>query len=42
MYISHKSTLSGKYRSIDVRVEGIPGLTILAKRGYYPSASMNQ
>ncbi len=42
MYISHKSTLSGKYRAIDVRVEGIPGLTILAKRGYYPSASMSQ
>lgn len=42
MYVSHASTLSSKFRSIDVRVEGIPGLTILAKRGYYPSAAMNQ
>lgn len=42
MYVSHASTLSSKFRSIDVRVEGVAGLTVLAKRGYYPSASMNQ
>ncbi len=40
VYASHTSLLSSKFRKIDVRVEGIPGLTILAKRGYYPSASM--
>lgn len=39
-YISHTSTLAAKFHSIDVRVEGIPNLTILAKAGYYPSASM--
>jgi VWFA-related protein len=42
MYASHTPLLSEKFRKIDVRVEGIPGLTILAKRGYYPSASMRQ
>jgi VWFA-related protein len=42
MYASHTPLLSEKFRNIDVRVEGIPGLTILAKRGYYPSASMQQ
>ena len=40
MYASHTSPLSSKFRKIDVRVVGIPNLTILAKRGYYPSASM--
>ena len=42
VYDSHTPLLSEKFRKIDVRVEGIPGLTILAKRGYYPSASMRQ
>lgn len=42
MYASHTPLLSEKFRKIDVRVEGIPGLTILAKRGYYPSANMGQ
>ncbi len=42
MYASHTPLLSEKFRTIDVRVEGIPGLTILAKRGYYPSANMGQ
>jgi VWFA-related protein len=42
MYASHTPLLSEKFRKIDVRVEGIPGLTILAKRGYYPSANMAQ
>lgn len=42
MYASHTPLLSEKFRKIDIRVEGIPGLTILAKRGYYPSANMAQ
>ena len=41
-YLNHQPTLSGKYHSIEVRVEGIPGLTVDAKTGYYPSASPNQ
>jgi VWFA-related protein len=39
IYNSHQPTISGKYHNIDVRVEGLPGLTIDAKQGYYPSAS---
>lgn len=42
MYASHTPLLSEKFRKIDVRVEGIQGLTVLAKRGYYPSANMRQ
>lgn len=42
VYASHTPLLSEKFRKIDVRVEGIPGLNILAKRGYYPSANMAQ
>lgn len=38
-YVSHQPTISGKYHTIDVRVEGIPGLSVDAKAGYYPSAS---
>lgn len=37
-YISHQPSLSGKYHNIEVRVEGLPGLTVDAKQGYYPSA----
>lgn len=39
--VSSQGTLSGKYHNIDVRVEGLPGLTVDAKQGYYPSASSN-
>ena len=39
VYISHQPTISGKYHSIDVRVEGLPGLQVDAKQGYYPSAA---
>jgi VWFA-related protein len=42
IYNSHQPTISGKYHNIDVRVEGLPGLTVDAKQGYYPSASGNQ
>jgi VWFA-related protein len=39
IYNSHQPTMSGKYHNIDVRVEGLAGLTVDAKQGYYPSAS---
>lgn len=41
-YNSHQPTISGKYHAIDVHVEGLPGLTVIAKQGYYPSASQSQ
>jgi VWFA-related protein len=37
VYNSHESIYDGKYRSIDVRVAR-PGLEVIAKKGYYPSA----
>ncbi len=37
-YLSHASTLSSNFHSIEVRVEGIPNLDIVARDGYYPSA----
>lgn len=39
VYMSHQSTISDKYHTIDVRIEGIPNLTVDAKAGYYPSAA---
>ena len=36
-YLSHQSIYDGKYRKIDVRVNR-PGLEVIAKPGYYPSA----
>jgi VWFA-related protein len=36
-YLSHESIYDGKYRKIDVRVNR-PGLEVIAKPGYYPSA----
>jgi VWFA-related protein len=36
-YLSHESIYDSKYRSIDVRVDR-PGVEVIAKRGYYPSA----
>jgi len=36
-YYSHQPVIDGKFRKIDVRVER-PGLEVLAKLGYYPSA----
>ena len=42
VYNSHQPTISGRYHSIDVRVEGLPGLIVDAKQGYYPSANMAQ
>lgn len=41
-YLSHNSALSSKYHNIEVRVEGLPGLTVEAKTGYYPSATSTQ
>ncbi len=37
VYASHEPLLDGKYRSIDVRVNR-PGLEVVAKKGYYPTA----
>ncbi len=37
-YYSHEPMLDGKYRKVDVRVSR-PGLTIIAKDGYYPRPS---
>jgi VWFA-related protein len=39
VYYSHQPTISGKYHLIDVRVEGLTGLQVDAKQGYYPSVS---
>ncbi len=38
-YYSHEPFIDGKYRTIDVRVLR-PNLIVVAKPGYYPSASM--
>lgn len=37
VYSTHESVYDSKFRSIDVRVER-PGLDVIAKKGYYPSA----
>lgn len=39
IYNSHQPSISGKYHVIDVRVEGLTGLQVNAKQGYYPTAS---
>jgi len=36
-YISHQPVIDGKFRQIDVRVDR-PGLEVITKTGYYPSA----
>jgi len=36
-YLSHQPVIDGKFRVIDVRVDR-PGLEVIAKKGYYPSA----
>lgn len=36
-YLSHQPFIDGKFRKIDVRVDR-PGLEVIAKSGYYPSA----
>jgi VWFA-related protein len=38
-YYSHLPTLDGRYRTLDVHVER-PNLDVIARRGYYPTASM--
>jgi VWFA-related protein len=37
-YYTHEPFIDGKYRSIEVKVLR-PGLTVIAKKGYYPTAS---
>lgn len=36
-YISHEPVIDSKFRTIDVRVDR-PGLDVITKKGYYPSA----
>jgi len=36
-YYSHQPFIDGKFRKIDVRID-LPGMEIIAKNGYYPSA----
>ncbi len=38
-YYSHLPTVDGRYRTLDVHVER-PNLDVIARRGYYPTASM--
>ena len=37
-YSTDRSTLDGKFRTIEVRVLR-PNLTVIAKKGYYPAAT---
>lgn len=37
-YLSHTNVLASRFHSIEVRIEGIPNLDIIAPDGYYPSA----
>jgi VWFA-related protein len=37
-YLSHQPFIDGKFRKIDVRVDR-PGLEVISKNGYYPSAT---
>jgi VWFA-related protein len=41
VYASHEPPFDSKYRKIDVRVNR-PGLEVVAKPGYYPSAQMSR
>jgi VWFA-related protein len=38
VYATHESVYDSKFRNIDVRVER-PGMDVIAKKGYYPSAA---
>ncbi len=38
-YTSHAGVLASRFHTIEVRVEGIPNLDIVAKDGYYPSST---
>ncbi len=40
-YLSKSSTLASQFHTIEVRVEGLPNLEIIAPDGYYPSARGN-
>ena len=40
-YLSHTNIMASNFHTIEVRVEGIPNLDIIAPDGYYPSAHVN-
>ena len=42
IYNSHATALASRFHTIEVRVEGIPNLDIVAPDGYYPSAHSMQ
>jgi VWFA-related protein len=41
VYTSHEPLIDGKYRKIDIRVDR-PGLEVVAKPGYFPSATLSR
>jgi len=41
-YTSHEPITDGKFRQIEVKTPGRPGLEITAKPGYYPNAVDSQ
>ncbi len=40
-YLSHSNVLASQFHTIEVRVEGIPNLEVIARDGYYPTAHGN-
>jgi VWFA-related protein len=38
-YTSHAGVLASRFHTIEVRVEGVPNLDIIARDGYYPSST---
>ena len=38
-YTSHAGVLASRFHTIEVRVEGVPNLEIVARDGYYPSST---
>ncbi len=41
-YVSHTNLLASRFHTIEVRVEGVPNLDIVAPDGFYPSAHGNR
>ena len=40
-YLSHSNVMASQFHTIEVRVEGIPNLEVIARDGYYPTARGN-